>query len=567
VSSTHTHTEPLKDDKRHMSSENADEGAPVAAPAPATPAPAPSKRTWDESYAALVAYKETHDGNCNSISWREDTKLAEWVRWQRNHKNDLTEDQIARLDDLGFSWTPVHRTDMEWQAKLQQLMHYKSLHGHSNVPIQGGKDGTWKTLGRWVNRQRELYNKHKLPTDRLAQLEAMGFVWRLTKAAGCRKKEAPRYRAMWHDQYNKLKQFQARHGHCLVKRTGPESDDHLASWVIRQRARKHSLSQERMDLLNAIGFEWNTQAITEGTWEEMFTKLVQFRASKGHVEVPSRKAVDLEDEYHSLHGWLRRQKKLHAAGTLDATKKEKLDLLGVSWEVMETGGKQHTLAIFAPLVVQLAHTIDQIAKPRKHCELKRKFKHFMKELTEEAHDAVQGKRKKRKPPDTTVPKVSAAEQHLARLAPFLKKPLPLPAPLRPPFPTTAPTTANINAGASDSDEYEELSEEDDPKRKKIPPKAVPPIAAFIVARAPTVNDNNKKTSSPAKDASPKKKKASTKKKKALPAKKKTASPSAAEKNKQGNRPTTKRERQPLHPLLQRKQVTVNLPLRRTRSAR
>lgn len=61
---------------------------------------------WEQRYAELAAYKERH-GHCNVPShWAENKALGSWVMTQRRRKRlgRLREEQIKRLEGLGFEW-------------------------------------------------------------------------------------------------------------------------------------------------------------------------------------------------------------------------------------------------------------------------------------------------------------------------------------------------------------------------------------------------------------------------------------------------------------------------------
>jgi len=67
--------------------------------------------TWEEMFAELTAYKQTH-GDCYlPWRWKDNPKLANWCGRQRNtHKNKkLSPDRINRLEKLGFLFV-VHES-------------------------------------------------------------------------------------------------------------------------------------------------------------------------------------------------------------------------------------------------------------------------------------------------------------------------------------------------------------------------------------------------------------------------------------------------------------------------
>lgn len=142
------------------------------------------------------------------------------------------------------------RYDQIWNKKFQLLQKYKQTHGHCCVPQHS------KTLGRWVNTQREHYqlfrkNKKCVMTDeRIYLLESIGFKWNS-------------HQNQWFQRFEQLKSFQKKHGHTIVsQRRGGK----LGLWVQTQRiqyqlfgkkGKRSSMTQERIDLLESVGFQWN----------------------------------------------------------------------------------------------------------------------------------------------------------------------------------------------------------------------------------------------------------------------------------------------------------------------
>ena len=94
----------------------------------------------------------------------------------------------------------------------------------------------------------------------------------------------------WRTQYDKLVEYEAEHGNCIVPR-GYLIDPRLAAWVAEQRKqykffkddKGSTMTQRRIDLLNAIGFVWNAQ---EAAWERHLADLVAFKEEYGSWVVP-----------------------------------------------------------------------------------------------------------------------------------------------------------------------------------------------------------------------------------------------------------------------------------------
>jgi len=148
----------------------------------------------------------------------------------------------------------------KWNDHFKGLQQYKATHGDCLVPHTYPAD---INLGRWVKRQRRQYKLYlendpssTMTPDRIAQLDTEGFVWDSHDAA-------------WMVKYNMLLKFRRDHGHCCVpsssKKTTPYSP--LATWVkcqrrlfrIKNAGKKCAMTDERIDLLNSIGFAWEVR--------------------------------------------------------------------------------------------------------------------------------------------------------------------------------------------------------------------------------------------------------------------------------------------------------------------
>lgn len=94
------------------------------------------------------------------------------------------------------------------------------------------------------------------------------------------------------------------------------------------------MTDDRVLALNALGFVWNAH---EAVWQERFNELLQFKAEKGHCNVPS-----LYKENQKLATWVkcaRRQYKLLASGkksNMTLERATRLASVGFVWELRPT---------------------------------------------------------------------------------------------------------------------------------------------------------------------------------------------------------------------------------------
>jgi len=158
-------------------------------------------------------------------------------------------------------------------------------------------------------------NRELLTEDKILCLDALGFCW-VIKPHGIK--------VPWKQRIIDLKAFKKKHGHCMVPRNY-QPNPALGKWVsnLRQRNKRGELAEDKILLLDALGFCWERQT----TWGQRINDLKLFKKEYGHCNVPSVYPPNL-----SLGHWvfkMRQQKKL---GTLAEDRILILDGLGFVWE-------------------------------------------------------------------------------------------------------------------------------------------------------------------------------------------------------------------------------------------
>jgi len=95
------------------------------------------------------------------------------VKTQRKNKEAMSDKRRKKLNSIGFAWKFLET----WGVRFQQLVKYKRIHGHCNVPRHCKAN---MQLGKWVNNQRN--TKEIMSENKRNQLNSIEFVWRLTAA-------------------------------------------------------------------------------------------------------------------------------------------------------------------------------------------------------------------------------------------------------------------------------------------------------------------------------------------------------------------------------------------------
>lgn len=250
-----------------------------------------SSQKWETMYEALLEFVEERreeetkgftekekavwvwDGNVPTTYKTKDGKaLGRWVNNQRSarSKGALKDDREQRLVDAGLKWSVL--ASNTWNLMLEELRVYIDEQARlgrkwdGNVPTNyqiktkpnGRLSGEDKNLGRWVNRQRSLFQSGKLRKDRQIALEKMGLKWSMLATN------------TWESMYESLLNYIEDRKRESDKniwdgnvpanyRTDEDPPKALGRWINRQRSAytKCKLKREYVDKLNAVGLKWS----------------------------------------------------------------------------------------------------------------------------------------------------------------------------------------------------------------------------------------------------------------------------------------------------------------------
>ncbi|MBF0417975.1 MAG: helicase associated domain-containing protein, partial [Magnetococcales bacterium] len=262
---------------------------------------------WEARFQALNRFRDARNHCLVPARWDGDPDLARWVEQQRRdyRANQLQAHQIARLEGLGFLWDAKA---IFWEEMYAALTDYRARFGDCLVS-EGSAEVS--QLAWWVAAQRKARVAGQLEAERVARLEAIGFVWDAQEV-------------IWLESFRALEAFGERFGHLLVPSDWPENP-RLAAWVTAQRNAhiKGHLSVAHVERLSALGMIWDPK---EAVAEEMMWQLRDFQKRHGHCEVP----LD-SPEYPRLGMWLQFQRQAKKDGQLDPERARKLTEIGVIW--------------------------------------------------------------------------------------------------------------------------------------------------------------------------------------------------------------------------------------------
>lgn len=154
-----------------------------------------------------------------------------------------------------------------------------------------------KNEGNWVNKSRQMYRKHlegkknSMTQERIQILNKMGFIWLGTSDKDTTEtiggSEIPiSYRRsrdiIWNDNSKGLQQYIEANGSSISL----SGSTKLGVWAAKQRreyqklklGEKAGITQERVDLLDSIGFDWSPW---ETKWQLRVNELLEYKREHG----------------------------------------------------------------------------------------------------------------------------------------------------------------------------------------------------------------------------------------------------------------------------------------------
>jgi hypothetical protein len=270
-------------------------------------------RPWEEKYAEVLAYQERHGAGSFPTRGSPEKALLAWVEKQRTkyHRRRLDPKKARRLEEVGMDWSPMESRRREMMDALRR---FKKRHGHCAV-LRSYREHPG--LAQYVQHLRSAWRAGRLSSERIAELERLGFRWDGARAY---------LEALWDGMRKKLAAFKRAHGHCNVPEVWAR-DPALGKWVQGQRARKKKgrLSDTQVRALEELGFLWS---MAGRKWEGHFGELERFVHTHGHCRVTKRSEAP-----PGLFRWVCWQRQLRKKGILASARIARLDKLGFPWAV------------------------------------------------------------------------------------------------------------------------------------------------------------------------------------------------------------------------------------------
>jgi superfamily II DNA or RNA helicase len=281
----------------------------------------PFQDDFERGLAELAAYAEANGdarvpaGHVSPNAFN----LGKWCSHKRDERKrgQLSDDRIAALDAMGFVWNPFARS---FDRGLVELVAYVEANGDARVSA-GHSTPSGFNLGNWCLNRRRDRKTGRLDSDRIAALDALGFVW-------------DSYQDAFDRGLAELSAYAQVHGDVRVPQRHATPDGFpLGGWCGDRRADRKAgrLDAERIAALDALGFIWNPN---QEAFDRGLSELAAHASARGHARVP---AVYSTPTGFNLGKWCSHRRDERRTGKLSPQRIATLDALGFVWDARQEG--------------------------------------------------------------------------------------------------------------------------------------------------------------------------------------------------------------------------------------
>ena len=207
--------------------------------------------TWMPFYEKLDVYYQEHGDIHIPAKYitPDGVKLGSWFKKQKElyAKGLLIDERIELLEKYPITWNIF---EDEWNKHYAYLKKYYETFGNSDVPQNYITSDGFK-LGDWLSTQRVAYKNGVVSKRRKKLLKEVDF--KLYPAID-----------RWDDYYYLLEDYYNNHGDTNVPFDYKVDKYNLGHWVGTQRqaynrTTSHTITKDRIMLLNDLGFDWSKQ--------------------------------------------------------------------------------------------------------------------------------------------------------------------------------------------------------------------------------------------------------------------------------------------------------------------
>lgn len=311
------------------------------------------RKTWDDWYALAEIYFE-HQGhleipyNFRTINGYEFSSsgvdLGGWLRKQRTDFNNgsLRLDRQKKLEQLKMRFD-TKDNEAAWDERYHLVSIYYQHYGNLNIPrsfkTKNGfeLDEQGIRLGLWLKSQKDVYHSGKMSEDRKKKLDQIGMNFEI------KNKEK-----VWNAFYELACKYYQHHGHLSIPGhfvtvngyTEDKNGVRLGRWLTSQKQfyKKKKLREDRIQKLLSIGIHFETRN-NEDVWQQRYELARIYYQHYGNLEMPAKfktkNGYEEDQDGVKLGSWLHKQRQEYQNGTLEESRKRKLEELNMRFDTKD----------------------------------------------------------------------------------------------------------------------------------------------------------------------------------------------------------------------------------------
>ena len=236
---------------------------------------------WQSSYRKLIKIRSMNPKDCfNETIKGQPNPLYSWCNAQRRNKLRLTPKHLFQLEQINFPWESETKMNSDkWDECYEQLIVLKAIYKENWLDEY--HDDEINPLTKWIIAQRK--GKNKLSRERLDKLNEINFNWNNV---------VEDLSALWNKNFLLYKMFIDKYStpDCELPRVKKNSV--MEKWCNTQREHKDYLTEEQLNLLNMVGFEWRSpDEIKTESWEIYYDEILEY-FNANNKKLPSDSNAD-----------------------------------------------------------------------------------------------------------------------------------------------------------------------------------------------------------------------------------------------------------------------------------
>ena len=272
---------------------------------------------WVLRYEELKKY--FIENGTSNIKAGGNASLVNWVYKQRKYKDDLSEEQIKKLNEIEFDFTLIDN-ETAFKNWLILLQNYFKVHNSFFIL---GSDFEKKPLKNWIVKLRAKYNNGKLKPEQIKELNEIGFSF----------SDISYEDFTWNENFQELVEYHnSNKSFILFDKPDLAS---LNRWLKFQRSqfRKGNLQIKREEELIKLGYSFteNYSLITDNrkakisktAWDKIFQEI------RNYLDIfKSLEGIETKSECRLLYPAIKRIRRQFDKETLLKEKIEQLKEIG-----------------------------------------------------------------------------------------------------------------------------------------------------------------------------------------------------------------------------------------------